>query len=119
MLKAKSIAKYHPDWIYWMHIMAAQIHEEKECYDDLEDKNCTEEYEELTIKFQRTIIKMRQQNNYQIGAIGNKDETPMNIDMPPSRSVNAVGEKTVLIKTTGNEKNYLLLYWHVWQMALN
>ena len=22
-LKAKSIVKYHPDWIYWMHIMVA------------------------------------------------------------------------------------------------
>ena len=30
----------------------------------------------------------------------------MNFDMPPSRSVNAIGEKTVLIKTTGNEKNH-------------
>ena len=30
----------------------------------------------------------------------------MNFDMPPSRSVNAVGEKTVLIKTTGNEKHH-------------
>ena len=45
------------------------------------------------MKFQRTIIKMRQENKYQIGAIGNMDETPMNFDMPPSRYVNAVGEK--------------------------
>ena len=46
-----------------------------------------EEYEELMMKCERTIIKMRQQNNYQIGAIGNMDETPTNFDMSPSRSV--------------------------------
>ena len=33
------------------------------------------------------------------------DETPMNFDMPPSHTVNPVGEKTVLIKTTGNENS--------------
>ena len=37
--------------------------------------------------------------------IGNMDETLLNSDMPPSRTVNPAGEKTVLIKTTGNEKN--------------
>ena len=30
----------------------------------------------------------------------------MNLDMPPSRTVNPASEKTVLIKTTGNEKNH-------------
>ena len=32
------------------------------------------------------------------------DETPMNFDMPPNRTVNSKGSKTVLIKTTGHEK---------------
>ena len=50
------------------------------------------------------MIRMRRKNNYEMQQIGNMDETPMNFDMPPSRTVNTVGEKTVLIKTTGNEK---------------
>ena len=38
--------------------------------------------------------------------IGNMDETPINFDMPPTRTVNPSGEKAILIKTTGNEKNH-------------
>lgn len=34
------------------------------------------------------------------------DETPMNFDMPPSCTVNTAGEKSILIKTTGNENNH-------------
>lgn len=34
------------------------------------------------------------------------DETPMNFDMPPSSTVHPTGDKTVMIKTTGNEKNH-------------
>ena len=49
---------------------------------------------------------MRQENNYDMQQIGNMDETPINFDMPPSRTVNSVGEKTIMIKTTGNEKTH-------------
>ena len=38
--------------------------------------------------------------------IGNMDETSMNFDMPATHTVHPRGEKTVLIKTTGNEKNH-------------
>jgi len=33
------------------------------------------------------------------------DETPMNFDMPPSRRIDSVEERTIAIKTIGNEKN--------------
>ena len=33
------------------------------------------------------------------------DETPLTFDMPPNRTVNNTGEKTIKIRTTGNEKN--------------
>ena len=48
------------------------------------------------------IIRMRR-HNYDLQQIGNMDETPMNFDMPPTHTVNPSGEKTILIKTTGNE----------------
>jgi len=33
------------------------------------------------------------------------DETPLTFDMPPNRTINNMGEKTIKIRTTGNEKN--------------
>lgn len=65
-----------------------------------------QEFEEKLINFQRVIIRMGQKRNYEMQQIGNMDKTPMNFDMPPSRTVNPASEKTVLIKTTGNEKNH-------------
>ena len=49
---------------------------------------------------------MRKNNNYDMQQIGNVNEKPMNFDMPPSRTVNTAGKKSILIKTTGNEKNH-------------
>ncbi len=34
------------------------------------------------------------------------DETPMQFDLPGNRTVNAKGDKTVMVKTTGHEKTY-------------
>lgn len=64
------------------------------------------DYEEKMITFQRFIIKMRRQNSYALGQIGNMDEVPMCFDMPPDRTVNNRGEKTVQIKTSGHEKSH-------------
>ena len=52
------------------------------------------------------MIRMRKKNKYDLQQIGNMDETPMNFDMPPSHTVNTVGEKSIGIKTTGNEINH-------------
>ena len=65
-----------------------------------------EEFEDKIISFQRMMIEMRKKNDYELQQIGNMDETPMNFDMPPSRTVNPIGEKTVLITTTENEKKH-------------
>ena len=35
------------------------------------------------------------------------DESPIQFDMPSNRTVSKTGEKTVKIRTTGNEKNHL------------
>lgn len=91
--------------------MAARSCEQEKSFYQTEDKiaqRLPEEYEELVINSQRTIIRMRQQNKYQLESVGSMDETPMNFDMAPSSTVNAIGEKTILIKTTGNEKIYYL-----------
>ena len=60
--------------------------------------------EEKIESFHRFIIKHRKQNLYDLSQIGNMDETPMTFDLPPNRTVNPSGAKTVMIKTTGHEK---------------
>ena len=35
------------------------------------------------------------------------DETPLTFDMPPNRTINNTGKKTVKTHTTGNEKNWV------------
>ena len=49
-----------------------------------------QELKEKIINFQRMIIRMKQKRNYEKQKIGNMDETPMNLDMPQSRTVNPV-----------------------------
>ena len=63
------------------------------------------DYANKLTKFQRFVIKKRQQNNYQLQCIGNMDETPVYMDMLPHSTYNKKGEKTVLIKSTGHEKS--------------
>ena len=57
------------------------------------------ELDEKVISFQRYVIKKRVEHQYALANIGNMDEMPMNFDMPPNRTVNSKGSKTVLIKT--------------------
>lgn len=64
---------------------------------DLEDK---------IQQFQSFIINHRKQNNYPLAHIANMDETPMFFDIVGNKTVNKVGEKTVLVKTTGHEKTH-------------
>ena len=39
--------------------------------------------------------------------MANMDESPIQFDMPSTRTVSKTGEKTVKIRMTGNEKNRL------------
>ena len=63
--------------------------------------------EEKIVQFHQYVIRQRQAHNYPLHLIGNMDEVPVQFDMPSNRTVNAVGDKTVKIRTTGNEKNRL------------
>ena len=62
--------------------------------------------EEKVDSFHKFVITMRKRHGYELSQIGNMDETPMYFDMPGNRTVNAVGDKSVLVKTTGNEKTH-------------
>jgi len=60
--------------------------------------------EEKIQSFHQFVIKHRKQHDYDLSQIGNMDETPITFDMPSTRTVNAAGAKTIMIKTTGHEK---------------
>lgn len=62
------------------------------------------DFEEKLVAYQRYIIRLRTQNDYLLGQMGNADETPVYFDMPTNYTVDIVGTKTVSVKTTGNEK---------------
>ena len=64
-----------------------------------------EDLEEKITSFHRFVIKRRKETNYELVHIGNTDETPVWFDMPLARTVNARGERTVLVNTTGHEKS--------------
>lgn len=64
-----------------------------------------EDYEEKVTDFQRFIIQQRKRNDYAPDQIGNADQTPLTFDIPYTTTVATKGERTINIKTTGNEKN--------------
>jgi len=61
---------------------------------------------EKVTSFQKFVIGLRQKFDYDLSQIGNMDETPMTFDLPGNRTVNPIGEKTVMVKTTGHEKTH-------------
>ena len=63
------------------------------------------DFEEKLLSFQRHIISLRKKYNYALHVICNADQTPVYFDMPTNVTVNKKGEKSVLIRTTGNEKS--------------
>lgn len=65
------------------------------------------DYEEKIVQFQRFIIKQRRAHSYPLHLVANMDESLIQFDMPSNRTVSKTGEKTVKIRTTGNEKNRL------------
>lgn len=56
--------------------------------------------------FHQFIIKERKMYDYELGHIGNMDETPMTFDIPSNSTVNRRGEKTITIRTCGSEKTH-------------
>jgi hypothetical protein len=56
--------------------------------------------------FQKFVIRLRRNNNYMLSQIGNEDETPLYFDMPTNMTIEGKGEKSVIIRTTGCEKQH-------------
>ena len=57
--------------------------------------------------FHSFVLKQRKRHDYPLAAIGNMDETPISFDLPPNRTVDFKGQKTITVKTTGAEKSYM------------
>ncbi|CAB4429578.1 unnamed protein product [Rhizophagus irregularis] len=65
-----------------------------------------EDLEEKLDEFRRYIIRLRTLYNFDLNSIFNMDETPVWFDMAGNITVNNKGDKTVHIRTTGNDKNH-------------
>ncbi len=62
------------------------------------------DHEEKLISFQRYVIKMREENQYDLEDIYNMDETPLRFNMPTSRTLDFTGASTIHVKTSSSEK---------------
>ena len=62
--------------------------------------------DDKVMSFHQFVIRHRKQLDFELGQIGNMDETPMFFDMPGSSTVNTIGEKTVTMRTSGSEKSH-------------
>src|SRR5215469_12670791 len=62
------------------------------------------EYERKIIEFHKYVINMRKKLCFEIGQLGNMDEVPLTFDVPKNKTVDVKGAKTIMIKTSGNEK---------------
>ena len=47
---------------------------------------------------------MRKKLCFEIGLLGNMDEIPLTFDVSSNKTVDVKGAKTIMIKTSGNEK---------------
>lgn len=62
------------------------------------------DFADKLVEYQRYVISLRRKNNYLLGQIGNADETAVYFDMPQSTTIADKGSRSVIIKSTGNEK---------------
>jgi hypothetical protein len=60
---------------------------------------------ELLKNFQQFIIRLRTEKSFELSNILNMDETPVWFDMAGNFTIDQIGEKTIHIRGTGNEKN--------------
>ena len=60
--------------------------------------------EDKIVSFHRFVIQMRRLREYPLSHIGNMDETAVYFDMPGNSTLHHKGDKTVIIRTTGHEK---------------
>ena len=68
-----------------------------------------DDYEKKIVRFHLYNIDRRKEHNYPLHLFTSMDETPLTFDMPSNSSIISIGEKTVKIRTTGNEKNRVMV----------
>lgn len=61
-------------------------------------------YEDKVVDFHSFIIRLRRQKNFILSQIGNADQTPLCFDMPRNTTVEEKGARSVIIRTSGAEK---------------
>jgi len=64
------------------------------------------EYKRKIIEFHKYVINMRKKLCFEIGQLGNMDEVPLTFDVPSNKTVDVNGAKTIMIRTSGNEKTH-------------
>ena len=64
------------------------------------------EYKRKIIEFHKLVINMRKKLHFEIGQLGSMDEVPLMFDVPSNKTVDVKGAKTIMIKTSGNEKTH-------------
>ena len=62
------------------------------------------EYKRKIIEFHKYVINKRKKLCFEIGQLGNMDEVPLTFDVPSNKTVDVKGAKTIMIKTSDNEK---------------
>ena len=62
------------------------------------------EYDRKIIEFHKCVINMRKKLCFEIRQLGNMNEVPLTFDVPSNKTVDVKGAKTIMIKTSGNEK---------------
>jgi len=62
--------------------------------------------EEKITSFQCFVIHQKLRHSYPLSQIGNMDETPVFFDLLSNRTVDYVGSKTVIIRTTCHDKTH-------------
>uniref|UniRef100_A0A672FD58 DDE-1 domain-containing protein n=1 Tax=Salarias fasciatus TaxID=181472 RepID=A0A672FD58_SALFA len=63
------------------------------------------DFREKLLSYQRYVLGLRKKHHYPLDQMGNADQTPVYFDMPSHVTVENKGKKSVLVKSTGNEKS--------------
>ena len=62
------------------------------------------EDERKIVDFHKYVINMRKKLCFEIGQLGDMDEVSLTFDVPSNKTVDVKRAKTIMIKTSGNEK---------------
>ena len=60
--------------------------------------------EDKVVKFHRFVLRARRRHNYELSHILNMDETPMQFELPATRTLEFTGNRTVPILSCGGDK---------------